>query len=82
MTVNYIDRHCSMRQVSRSEFQLVGIASLLIASKDEEIYPPEADRYVNITDNAYSRDQLFNKELEILRDLDFQLTVPTAFRFL
>lgn len=82
LTVNYIDRHCSMSHVSRSHFQLVGIAALLIASKYEEIYPPESDRYVAITDNAYTRDQLFEKELEILRDLEFNLTVPTAYRFL
>jgi G2/mitotic-specific cyclin-B, other len=35
---------------------------MLIASKYEEIYAPEVRDFVYITDNAYSRDQIFAME--------------------
>jgi len=41
MTVQIIDRFLSTKQVSRSKLQLVGITSMFIAAKFEEIYPPE-----------------------------------------
>lgn len=52
--------------ILRKEFQLVGVASLLIASKYEEIYPPSARDYVYYTDHAYTKDQILQKEREIL----------------
>jgi hypothetical protein len=35
---------------------------MLIASKYEEIYAPEVHDFVYITDNAYSKDQIFEME--------------------
>lgn len=41
LTVNIIDRFLSSKIVPRKELQLVGIASMLIACKYEEIWAPE-----------------------------------------
>lgn len=41
LTINIIDRFLSMKVVPRKELQLVGIASMLIACKYEEIWAPE-----------------------------------------
>jgi hypothetical protein len=41
LTINIVDRFLSMKSVSRRELQLVGISSMLIASKYEEIWAPE-----------------------------------------
>lgn len=41
LTINIIDRYLSTKIVSRSELQLVGITSMLIACKYEEIWAPE-----------------------------------------
>lgn len=41
LTLNIVDRFLSMKAVSRKELQLVGISSMLIASKYEEIWAPE-----------------------------------------
>jgi hypothetical protein len=40
IAVNLIDRYCQNNHIQRSNFQLVGVTCLLIASKYEEIYPP------------------------------------------
>lgn len=55
LTVNLIDRFLEREKVSRPRLQLVGVTSLLIASKYEEIYPPELRDLVYICDQAYTR---------------------------
>ena len=40
LAINIIDRFLSLRSISRDKLQLVGITSMLIASKYEEIYAP------------------------------------------
>ena len=55
LTVNYIDRFLSSEVIiDPSKLQLVGVACLLIASKIEEIYPPEVSELVYITNSTYT----------------------------
>ena len=58
LTVNLIDRYLERKEVSRPRLQLVGVTSLLIASKYEEIYPPELRDLVYICDRAYTRHEV------------------------
>ncbi|XP_050887218.1 G2/mitotic-specific cyclin S13-6 [Lathyrus oleraceus] len=46
LSLNIVDRFLSMKAVPRKEFQLVGISSMLIASKYEEIWAPEVTDFV------------------------------------
>lgn len=55
ITVNIIDRFLEKQKVGKAKLQLVGVTALLIASKYEEIYPPEMKDFVYITDRAYSK---------------------------
>lgn len=41
LTINIIDRFLAIKTVPRRELQLVGISAMLMASKYEEIWPPE-----------------------------------------
>ncbi|MED6198626.1 G2/mitotic-specific cyclin S13-7 [Stylosanthes scabra] len=82
LTLNIVDRFLSMRAVPRRELQLVGISSMLIASKYEEIWAPEVNDFVLISDNAYIREQVLVMEKTILRKLEWYLTVPTPYVFL
>lgn len=58
LTINLIDRYLERQEVSRPKLQLVGVTSLLIASKYEEIYPPELRDLVYICDRAYTRTEV------------------------
>lgn len=58
LTINLIDRYLSRVKVTRKRLQLVGVTSMLIASKYEEIYPPEIKDFVFVTDQAYNREDL------------------------
>ena len=82
LTVNLIDRYLERVPVIRQKLQLVGVASLLIASKYEEIYAPEVKDFVIVTDQAYKREEIIEMEGKILCMLMFNITVPSSLRFL
>jgi cyclin B len=82
LTVNLIDRFLALRPVARTRLQLVGVTAMLLASKREEMYPPEVRDFVYITDSAYTAEQIFELEAEMLAALSFRLEAPTAFSFL
>ena len=67
LAVNYIDRFLSCMSVNRSKLQLVGTCCMYIASKFEEIYPPELSEFVYITDDTYSRRQVIRMEEVLLK---------------
>ncbi|KAG5178810.1 Cyclin, N-terminal domain-containing protein [Tribonema minus] len=82
LTCNIIDRYCMVEAVTRDKLQLVGVTALLVACKYEEIWPPEVRDCVYITDNTYTREQMLEMEMAMVRRLRYQLTVPTAWTFL
>ncbi len=53
MTILIIDRYLSVKKISRSKLQLLGITALMISCKHEEIDLPKTDDFIYITDNAY-----------------------------
>ncbi|KAL1778247.1 cyclin-A1 isoform X1 [Sigmodon hispidus] len=82
LAVNFLDRFLSCMSVLRGKLQLVGTAAILLASKYEEIYPPDVDEFVYITDDTYTKRQLLRMEHLLLKVLAFDLTVPTTNQFL
>jgi len=68
--------------IDRKNLQLVGCASLWIASKYHEIYPPMASDLVDISDDAFTRDSLLDMESRICDVLGYEFTIPNAFQFL
>uniref|UniRef100_A0A8C6LDU2 G2/mitotic-specific cyclin-B2 n=1 Tax=Nothobranchius furzeri TaxID=105023 RepID=A0A8C6LDU2_NOTFU len=83
LAINYLDRFLSHTAfIKRSKLQLVGTAALLIAAKYEEIFPPELNEFVYITDSIYSRKNLTWMENAFLRVLAFRMAAPTTNQFL
>lgn len=82
LTVNIIDRFTQIQQVCRTDYQLLGVAAMLIAAKYEEIYAPEIGDFVYMTDNAYTRERILQMQSEVLQRLDFNVTVPCRFGYL
>ncbi|XVF40875.1 hypothetical protein PTKIN_Ptkin01aG0151800 [Pterospermum kingtungense] len=82
LTINLIDRFLSVKVVPRRELQLLGMSAMLIASKYEEIWPPEVNDLVCIADRAYTHQQILIMEKTILGNLEWTLTVPTPYVFL
>lgn len=82
LTVSYIDRYLSCNVINRQRLQLVGISCMLIASKHEEISPPQVEEFCYITDNTYFRQEVLAMERQVLRQLHFELSDPTTKSFL
>ncbi|KAE8667600.1 G2/mitotic-specific cyclin S13-6 [Hibiscus syriacus] len=82
LTINLIDRFLSVKVVPRIELQLLGMSAMLIATKYEEIWPPEVNDLVCIADRAYTHEQILLMEKTILGRLEWTVTVPTHYVFL
>merc|ERR1712141_737534 len=84
LTVAILDRflqdHAS--KIERKQLQLVGVASMFIAAKYEEMYAPEIGDFVYITDRAYTESQIREMEMRILDTLSFELGRPLPLHFL
>lgn len=78
LTIQIIDRYLSAKQIDRNRLQLLGVAALFIASKYEEIYPPEVADCTYITEQAYDATEVLEMEMAILRELDWNITQPNA----
>nr|P24862.1 RecName: Full=G2/mitotic-specific cyclin-B [Patella vulgata]CAA41255.1 cyclin B [Patella vulgata] len=82
LTVSIIDRFLQVHPISRNKLQLVGVTSMLLASKYEEMYAPEVADFVYITDNAYTKADIRTMEQTILKTLDFSFGKPLCLHFL
>ncbi|XP_046448620.1 G2/mitotic-specific cyclin-B-like [Daphnia pulex] len=83
LTVATMDRFLQVEpSVVRHDLQLVGLTSMFIASKFEEMYTPEIDDFVFMSDKAYTKKEVLRMELRILKALDFNLGRPLPLHFL
>jgi hypothetical protein len=57
-------------------------AAWLIAAKFEEIYPASARDITFMAANAFTKEQLLQKELEMMALLQYRVYVPTSYTFL
>jgi len=82
LAVRTIDRYLAATTVSRAELQLVGVASLLLAFKHEELLAPKLSDLVSLTDKAYSETRILEAEAAMAKALGYRLAGPTALTFL
>ncbi|KAL6560213.1 Cyclin [Orobanche hederae] len=82
LTVSYIDRFLSVSVINRRRLQLLGVSSMLIASKYEEISPPHVEDFCYITDNTYNKAEIVKMEEDVLKALRFEMGSPTVMTFL
>lgn len=87
LAVNLMDRYFKNIGVDKSlpstELHVTGVVTMFIASKYEDIIPLLMRTIVNkIGHNKFSVRQIEEKELEILRVLDYRIGMPTMKEFL
>merc|ERR1712198_463106 len=84
MTIFMIDRYLQAEglTVKRNRFQLLGVTAMFTASKVEEMYAPEINDFVYITDNAYTAQEIRQMELKVLQALNFEVCRPLPLHFL
>lgn len=80
--INILDRTLQKRSTSSSRIDLVALASILIATKLEEVIIPDPKILIGYPSRRFTLKQLYRMERIILRLLNFHLTRPTPFCFL
>ena len=82
ITVFILDKYLSMKKVRKSELHKICVASLLIAQKYEEIFFPKLNAIIAVCDNRFTHAEVVAVEHDILFTLQFDVTTPSAYRFL
>ncbi|KAL3208158.1 hypothetical protein MRX96_009745 [Rhipicephalus microplus] len=74
-----LDRYLAKTSnLPKNQLQLLGITSLFLAAKMEEIYPPKLTEFAYVTDGACQEREILDKELSILVALNWDLTPVTV----
>ncbi|XP_044475098.1 putative cyclin-A3-1 [Mangifera indica] len=82
LTISYIDRFLSLNVLNKQRLQLLGVSSMLIASKYEQISPRNVADFCSIRDITYTKDEVVKMEADVLKALKFELGNPTIKTFL
>jgi hypothetical protein len=82
VTISIIDRYLQLVQIKKAQLHLLGVTALLIATKYEEIYPPELKDLLSVSENKFSREEVLKLENHILSTLEFNFFSSTTYRFL
>ncbi|XP_019255589.1 PREDICTED: putative cyclin-B3-1 isoform X1 [Nicotiana attenuata] len=82
LMVTLLDYYLSLARVKKNDLQLVGLTSLLLASKYEDLFHPRVMDLLSISAESYTRDQMLELEKDILRKLKFRLNAATPYVFM
>ncbi|XP_012541579.1 G2/mitotic-specific cyclin-B3 [Monomorium pharaonis] len=82
LAVKLVDLYLTKMTVGKETLQLLGAASLFIASKFDERIPPMVEDFLYICDGAYTQRELIKMEINILKVVNFDLGIPLSYRFL
>lgn len=82
LAVALFDRYLSLsKSIPRGALQLVAVACVSIACKQEEVRQPSADEFAEVAANSFKREDLVRTELIIMEELEWRARMPTAYTF-
>jgi hypothetical protein len=80
IALNYVDRYLSIvPNVPKWDLQLVGLTSMFIASKMEEVYPNKVKDFAKSADDGYNPQQILDMEMKMNQALKWKLVPTTVF---
>uniref|UniRef100_A0A336MP55 CSON003545 protein n=1 Tax=Culicoides sonorensis TaxID=179676 RepID=A0A336MP55_CULSO len=82
LAVKLVDTYLCSKVIQKDSLQLLGAASLLIACKFDERTPPLVEDFLYICDGAYKQKELLTMEMQVLKTIGFDLSMPLSYRFL
>lgn len=82
LALNIVDRFLSMRTISLSKLQLVGVTALFIAAKYEEVLCPSIQNFLYVADGGYTDEEILRAERYMLKVLNFDLSYASPMNFL
>ena len=83
LAVSLLDRYLAkVPSVPKRKLQLIGVTAIFLACKYEETMMPTLDCYVSVAADEYTADEILDMENEMLRVLEWNMSVTTAVYFL
>ena len=82
LTMNIMDRYISKVKITNNEYQLIAITSYFIATKYEDIYPPDLESLLSICKYRYGNNEVLDTEHKILEELKFEILYNSSYKFL
>ena len=82
LCVQIIDAYLEAVNVTKMQLQLVGVAAMFVACKYEEMYVPAIEDFVYMTDNTYTKSEIRQMEISILKTMNFMFSKPLPLHFL
>ncbi len=82
ISINLIDRYLSEQQVPIDKLQLLGVTSMFIAAKFQEIYPPVLSDFVTCANGIYKDKELLAMEFKVLTVVKFDVNCTPSQTFL
>ena len=76
-TIWLIDTYLSLKYIRRSDFQLLGLGCMYISCKFNEIFYPILKDCIEISDGAYTKEDLLNIEKDILKTINYNVLPPS-----
>ncbi|KAK1929799.1 Cyclin-A1-1 [Phytophthora citrophthora] len=80
--VNLVDRCLKKIKINRKQFQLLGCACMMIAAKFEEVYGPNVEEFVYISDQTYTAEEMLDMEAQVLKALEYRVASTTCYGFM
>ncbi|CEG50050.1 cyclin-like protein [Plasmopara halstedii] len=80
--VNLVDRCLKKIKINRKQFQLLGCACMMIAAKFEEVFGPNVEEFVYISDQTYTAVEMLNMEVQVLNALQYRVASTTCYGFI
>jgi hypothetical protein len=85
LSVSLLDRYFKLKSEVReiSDLHIIGVTSMFIASKYEDIYPLKMKMvYEKIAHKKLSMEKIKSLEMEILKTIKYRIPAPTSLDFL
>lgn len=81
LTTLLLDWYLSSQKIEKNHLQMVGVSSMLIATKFHEVLIPEISELVYIGDGAFTFQDIVECENKILIACTYSLNLPTSLTF-
>ncbi|CAB9518873.1 B-type cyclin [Seminavis robusta] len=82
VAVALLNRYTARSTMPSNELDLVALACMWIAIKVEETFSVPPDLWISLCKTQYTKADLVQTEKSILKLLDFEIALPTAYHFL
>jgi cyclin B len=80
LSVAIVDKYLSIKNISSSQMQLVGISSLMLSSEYQEVEAPELKDFAFVS--TCSSNHILAYRQNILASLGFEISLPSSINFL